>query len=205
MPRQLPFTVPVVSALAVAIGYGLLLTHATRPGDAGPRHDRLPQSVAHRLAATSGQPLLIVAAHPQCPCLPATLATLRPLLEARSGVSLKVLLFTPSSPPPAWSLARVDALCRELPPSARVDDRNGELALALGCRTSGHVLLYAPDGTLRFCGGITSGRGHVGDNPASRALAAVLAGPPAVPVETAVFGCPLQADSAPHGECCTPP
>jgi len=50
-------------------------------------------------------------------------------------------------------------------------DPLAETARSFGVHTSGQALLYAPDGTLRFAGGITSGSGHAGDNAGVDAIA----------------------------------
>lgn len=197
---------------AVAGGTGLLLTHATTAGRRGAAPDRLPADLLARLAVPPATPLLVLAAHPMCPCLPATLEQLPALLAtagAGRALALRVLVLTPSAPPPAWDAAAAAALRRALPPATTIDDRDGELARRLGMLTSGHLLLYGSDGTLRFHGGVTAGRGHRGDNPAARALARALAGAgtsATSPRETPdVFGCPLGTDSAAHGsDCCGP-
>lgn len=197
---------------AVAGGTGLLVTHATTPGHRGTPPDQLPAELLTRLAAPPATPLLLLAAHPMCPCLPATLERWHALLASTAAgntLTLRVLVLTPSAPPPAWDAAAAAALRRELPAATTIDDRDGEIAQRLGLHTSGHLLLYGSDGTLRFDGGVTAGRGHRGDNPAARALARALAGAgtrTTSPRETPdVFGCPLGTDSAAHGsDCCSP-
>lgn len=190
-------------ALMVAAGQALLLEHTTTAGDPGAPPLALPPTIASTLHWDRQQPLLLLAAHPQCPCLPATLTELRRALAASSPPTLRVLLHTPSAPPAEWDAAADAALRRALPAGALVDDRDGALAATLRLRTSGHVLLFGVDGSLRFSGGVTAGRGHEGDNRAGRTLAAQLANTGNPVATTAVFGCPLQADSAPHdGSCC---
>lgn len=190
-------------ATLVAVGQALLLEHTTVAGDPGQPPAALPRDLAAALRWDQTQPLLLLAAHPQCPCLPATLAELQRALGATAPPTLRVLVHTPSSPPPEWDAAADAALRRTLPNGAAIDDRDGALAAALGLRTSGHVLLFATDGRLRFTGGVTAGRGHQGDNRAGRTLAAMLADAGKPQASTAVFGCPLQADSPPHdGSCC---
>lgn len=190
-------------ALLVAAGQALLLEHTTTAGDPGSPPSVLPRTVATTLQWDRTRPLLLVAAHPQCPCLPATLVELRRALAAAEQPTVRVLIHTPSTPPAIWDPVAAANLRRDLPAGAAVDDRDGAMAAGLGLRTSGHVLLFAVDGTLRFTGGITAGRGHQGDNLAGRTLAEQLAGPGNPVATTAVFGCPLQADSAPHdGPCC---
>ena len=190
-------------ATLVAAGQALLLEHSTAAGDPGHPPAVLSRELAQALRWDQTQPLLLLAAHPQCPCLPATLAELQRALAGAAPPALRVLVHTPSSPPPAWDSGGDAELRRRLPAGAAIDDRDGALATALGLRTSGHVLLFAADGRLRFTGGVTAGRGHEGDNRAGRTLAAMLGDAGKPQASTAVFGCPLQADSSPHdGPCC---
>lgn len=187
----------------VGTAQGLLLEHTTTAGDPGHPLPTLPRELAERLGAEPGRPLLLLAAHPMCPCLPATLGELERVLVG-TDVPLRVLLHTPSAVPPEWDTGTECWVRTRLPSQAVRDDRDGALAQQLGLATSGHVLLYDGHGRLRFCGGITAGRGHAGANPASQRLADALddlahAGKPVV--TTAVFGCPLRADSDAH-DCC---
>jgi hypothetical protein len=62
-----------------------------------------------------------------------------------------------------------------------------------GALTSGHTVVYDPSGRLLFSGGITSARGHAGENMGSELILAQLARK-TNPQTHAVFGCPL-ADS----------
>ncbi|MCU0866998.1 MAG: hypothetical protein MUC36_24705 [Planctomycetes bacterium] len=190
----------------VAAGTTLLLLHGTTAGARGATPTMLPPPVATAVGAPAGAPLLLLAAHPQCPCLPATLEQ----LTAIDGSSplLRVLVFTPNPPPADWDPAATEYLRRLLPTGSFVADLDGQLALRLGLQTSGHLLLYGNDGTLRFDGGITMGRGHRGGNPAARSLQKALAtanGPSTSPRETPdAFGCAIGTDSAPHErDCCS--
>jgi len=57
--------------------------------------------------------------------------------------------------------------------------------------TSGDLVLYDADGRLLFHGGITSARGHSGDNLGRSAIQALLWKEPAQTASTSSFGCPL--------------
>lgn len=194
--------VPVAAVLAVVAGYCLLLAHATTPGSAGSVAPNLPAALRVRLGVAANVPVLVVAVHPQCPCLPATLAALTDVIGKDSAVALRLLVHSPRHVPAEWSGSAVDGLRRSWSAGVVVDDVDSELALALGCRTSGHVAFFAGDDRLRFDGGITESRGHAGPNAAARALAAAITGSAAEVGRTAVFGCALAADSEPHGPCC---
>ena len=62
-----------------------------------------------------------------------------------------------------------------------------------GARTSGDVVAYDAAGTLRFHGGITISRGHVGHNLGHVRVDAIVHGADAGVAETPVFGCALEA------------
>ena len=57
--------------------------------------------------------------------------------------------------------------------------------------TSGQTALYDATGNLLFSGGITSARGHEGDNDGRAAVVSLLTSDGAEERETPVFGCPL--------------
>lgn len=192
------------AAVVVGAQY-LLLTHATTPGAVGAVANELPAGLGERLQWQRTRPLLVLAAHPQCPCLPATLGELQRVLRDSPAVDLRVLIQTPTNPPPAWDAAAAAALRNQLPAHAVREDRDGAMAAAFGLTTSGHLVLYATSGARSFCGGITAGRGHAGDNEAAQALQSAIAAPTQIHATTAVFGCPLRADSPGHDSpCCKP-
>jgi hypothetical protein len=68
-----------------------------------------------------------------------------------------------------------------------------------GAQTSGQVCLFDRDGHLRYCGGITIARGHVGANSGRSAIEAMLQGEASPTRSRPVFGCPLVD---PDPSCC---
>ncbi len=61
-------------------------------------------------------------------------------------------------------------------------------------QTSGQVFLYDKSGDLMFQGGMTSSRGHVGDNDGLNALLGIIIGSMpahARPAHAPVFGCAI--------------
>lgn len=192
--------------LLVGSGLGLLLHHGVTAGTAGVAPNQLPAELATALQWSRQRPLLILCAHPQCPCLP---STIRELERARVGApnhDVRVLAYAPGTPPAEWDPVAATRLREFLPNAVHLDDRDGALASGLGALTSGHVLLYGEAGQLRFSGGVTAGRAHEGDNDAGRCLAGALRMERAISATTPVFGCPLHADEeAAHGtNCCQP-
>lgn len=197
-----PFATRAVVAgwlLSVATGVGMLLEHGTTPGAAGSAPAGLDQPLATALHWQPGAPVVVLFAHPQCPCLPSTLAELRRTLAEAPPQQLRFVVFTPGQPVAHWDPEAVLALRRDWPAATLLQDVDGVLAARFGAATSGQVLAYDPTGRLRFAGGLTAGRGHQGQNAASRSFASALRQSDRAAASSAVFGCPLCADTGCDG------
>jgi hypothetical protein len=72
-----------------------------------------------------------------------------------------------------------------------VTDADGSEARRFGAETSGHTLLFDPNGSLLFSGGITASRGHAGRNAGESAIIAAVNGKRTDRTGTPVFGCSL--------------
>ncbi len=178
----------LVSWLAlVAVGFALLLRHSSTPG----RDATATTAAGTPVTARDGQWHALLLLHPECPCSLASLAELERLM-ARLGdrLSVEVLFVDPDGMPfptssASWKRARSIARLRV--------ERDAEATLArrYGAWTSGQLILVAPDGRVAFTGGITSERGHEGDNMGSEAIASLVTGHSQAPTKTPVFGCPL--------------
>lgn len=160
------------------------------PGDAGAPPPDWP--IATTLRPDLDGPTLVMVAHPRCPCTLASLDALERLLAGASRpVRAYLLLTVPEGATPEFASGEALERARRLSGVIVVLDADGRETARFGARTSGHVLAFDADGHLRFAGGITPSRGHRGDAPGRRALAALLAGAPAVDAAP-VFGCPLE-------------
>jgi hypothetical protein len=147
-----------------------------------------------------GRPTLVMIAHPQCSCTRASLNELRRLivrfgeLKERPVVYLSVIV--PEGVGPRWTEGPVLSNAASIRDLNVVLDPGGRFAQRFGATTSGHVLLYAADGSLLFSGGITAARAHEGDAAGQEAIVAALYGRTAVAQSTPVFGCALQSGAA---------
>jgi hypothetical protein len=75
---------------------------------------------------------------------------------------------------------------------ARVErDCDGIVARRTGATTSGYAVLYDAAGRAAFRGGLTRGRGRVGESAGRRAVLSVLAGEEPESRAVPVFGCSL--------------
>ncbi len=88
-------------------------------------------------------------------------------------------------------MARVGRLATALPGGRVLRDDEGVVAGRFGAVTSGQVVFYDGSGLLRFSGGITSARGHAGENPGRTALVSLLNETGPATDRTNVFGCSL--------------
>jgi hypothetical protein len=127
---------------------------------------------------------LVMFLHPECPCSRASLAELSAIADDARGATIEVVFVDGEADGVSWRLAG------QISRVVRVVDLGGVEARRFGAMTSGHVVLYDRDGRLRFSGGITGSRGHVGDNVGARDVLAVLRGEASRPTH-AVFGCAL--------------
>ncbi len=141
---------------------------------------------------------LVLALHPECPCSEATVAQLGTLLTQLPGLDARILM---EQYPDLASRAEDSDLWRQasrLPGVTLLADTGGVEIQRFAARTSGETRLYDAAGRLRFQGGITSSRGHAGDNPGEAAIRALMKSSPSPAhlsasdlVTTPVFGCPL--------------
>jgi hypothetical protein len=176
--------------VAAATGLSVLWNYDNAPGTAAAAPSRWPS--ASVLAHTSGEPTLVVLAHPQCSCTPASLAELAEVLaRARTRPRTYVLFLKPDGFATDWVQSGLWHTAASIPGVTLVRDDEGREARRFGSATSGQTLLYDGDGALRFSGGITGSRSHAGDNAGRRSLVALLNGGQPERAATSVFGCPL--------------
>ncbi len=169
------------------------LTPGAAPGAAPqtwPANSTIPD---HR-----GRPLLLMVAHPRCPCTRASLNELRRLQARFEGLRVKPELYLslvlPEGAGPEWIDGPVMRNAASIPALHVVLDPGGRFAARLGATTSGHVLVYGGDDSLLFSGGITSARAHEGDSEGQGAIVRALYGHDPRIRDSAVYGCGLVKD-----------
>lgn len=177
------WTAGVVLALAA------LERYKATPGAVG---NTPPRFLAMGVDASPGHAKLLMFIHPKCPCSKASLSELTEVIaQTATDASVEIVFVTPAGVKPRWESTPLWELASTIPGTKVVRDEAGIRAKKLGAETSGFVLLYDGDGRLRFSGGITRSRGHLGDNSGRRALCALLAGGTHREATSPVFGCPL--------------
>lgn len=138
------------------------------------------------------RPTLLLFAHPQCPCTRATFRELNRLrAEAGNNLAVTIVFPLPAHVAPDWERGDLWSEAARMPGIRIYRDEAGTETHRFGVTTSGHVLLYANSGQLLFSGGITSSRGHEGENPGSLSIVRLMRGESSPLRQTPVFGCTL--------------
>jgi hypothetical protein len=188
----------IVWGASVCSMLGLLVAYSENPG-AMREPSRLPAS-GLPFQRDLDTPLLIMAIHPKCPWSQASIGELSRLLTRfHDKVSCTVLVVQPQSVEPAWADTSLVQAAAALPGVTIVHDVDGRFARQLGMSASGEVILYAANGTPLFYGGITSARGHSGDNPGSEAITDLLTTGKSQRHTTSVYGCSILSNSEANG------
>jgi hypothetical protein len=175
---------------ALAYGMQVLFKYETTPGSSGPLTSSWPPgSIVSR---QPDKPMLLMVAHPHCPCTRASIAELAKVMaHAPDGVGATVLFVKPSGAAADWDDTDLRRSAAAIPGVTVQTDENGIEAARFGAQTSGHTLVFDRKGNLLFSGGITATRGHEGDNAGENAALAALRQQAPDRSRTAVFGCPL--------------
>jgi hypothetical protein len=183
----------VAWAAVTATGLGVLWRYENKPGTAATSPTKWPSE--SRIQRATDRPTLIMLAHPHCPCTRATIEELNKLMaQAEGRVSAYVLFLKPTGSSTDWEKTDLWQSAARIPGVNVVADDNGIEAHRFHAATSGQTALYDTDGRLIFSGGITSARGHEGDNAGRAAIVSLLNNRETVATETAVYGCPLYSD-----------
>jgi hypothetical protein len=177
-------------ACLVGVGVKHLSSYATTPGEQEAAPPTWP--VETSLAPTSGRSTLVMFVHPKCPCSRASLSELNLIMNADDDhASAFVVFLRPSGVAADWERTDTWESAGIIPRATRIVDRDGAEARRFGALTSGHVVLYDPDGHLQYAGGITESRGHAGNNVGRETVLELLANGAAAHHGHSVFGCPL--------------
>ena len=184
-------TIMTLWVLVVGAGTVFLWGYENAPGvKSSPTPAAFP--AVSGILRDGARPTLLMFAHPHCPCTRASLAELSRLMTvARGRVSARVLFIKPAGAGAGWVESDLWASAAAIPGVRVAADEGGREAARFGAGTSGLTLLYGADGRLLFSGGVTSARGHEGDNAGRDALVGLLANEKGEAAETPVFGCQL--------------
>jgi hypothetical protein len=171
-------------------GLVVLSIYATSPGPVQSPPSDWPDNNAIQLS--KGGPTLVLFAHPHCPCTRATLAELERIVASGLGaLDPWIVFYKPAGADDGWIHTDLRTAAAAIPSVHLIEDVDGRLACLFHATTSGHAMLYDEHGKLVFQGGITSARGHEGDNDGRSAIQSYLQDKVSTGVHTPVFGCPI--------------
>jgi len=194
---QSPWLVALGGALwlvLLLVGFKFLWAYELTPGQAALSGPAWPSNSVVQLDGQRAN--LLVFAHPRCPCTRATITELEQIiLHSRDRIKVTVFFYMPSDETADWPHTGIWDAASHLPGVTVRADKDGQMARLFGAQTSGQVLLYDAHGQQIFSGGITSARGHVGDNLGRDNIIALTLGEFALTNKTTVYGCSLLAPS----------
>lgn len=180
--------------LVVCVGVTQLWRYSNAPGDVQEPPSIWPTQSG--IARSSERATLLVFVHPYCPCTRATLGELERLLTDADGgqrVEAFAVFMKPESSTSEWEQSDLWRKAVAIPGVTAIPDEGMVECERFRAQTSGLTLLYDRHGALRFHGGITSSRGHEGDNVGRNTILSLLLDR-TVPIDHApVFGCCLQS------------
>jgi hypothetical protein len=118
------------------------------------------------------------------------------MAQAQNRVTAYVLFLKPLDSSDNWEKTDLWQDAADIPGVTVISDNEGVEARRFHAVTSGQTVLYDAKGHLLFSGGITSSRGHSGDNAGRSAIVSLLNAGDAERTETYVFGCELYKPSS---------
>lgn len=179
-------------AAVIALGFVVLIDYQNAPGQPAAPPADWPTSSALDPGPTSRGTIVVLFAHPRCPCTRATLGELERLLRhVRGKVAVHAVFVRPKAYDRAWVQDDLWQRAAAMPHVQVTQDTGGEEARRFGAFTSGQVLYYDAHRQLQFAGGITGSRGHEGNNKGRQALLQWIRHGRAERSSTFVFGCAL--------------
>ncbi len=191
-PKRIRLLLPVTMLWLATVGCGLWLLwgYENTPGVAAQPPGDWPTD--SRLQRAPDRATLVMLAHPHCPCTRASIGELAQLMaHAQGRVTAYVLFLKPAGFADDWEQTDLWQSAARIPGVTALIDDDGAEAQRFHAATSGQTILYNAAGRLQFSGGITSARGHAGDNAGRSAIVALVNAGAAQQTETSVFGCPL--------------
>ena len=180
---------------AVATGLGLLTDYSAQPGEIGESPKTWPTESP--ISRNKDGFTVLIAVHPRCPCTRATVDELEGVLaKSETAPRTIALIFEPLDEDSIdtneeFSRTSISAKLSKLPGVELIADPGSLIAQSFGAMTSGHTLVYSPDGSLVYSGGLTPTRAHTGPNTGSSTLTSLFNGDQPIAQLAPVYGCPL--------------
>lgn len=188
---------------AVAGGFVWMVRYESRPSVAGVASSDWPDNP--QIENDDPLPVLVMFAHPKCPCTRASVGELSRLMADCQGlVRAYVAIIEPPRVEDGWSDTVLRSTAEKIPGVQVIIDKDAELARTFHAETSGETFFYV-NGQLRFHGGITVSRGHRGENAGRSSIAQILHGSfehanAKAVCQSPVYGCALHDSISPPNE-----
>lgn len=130
--------------------------------------------------------------HPHCTCSKASLYELARIQEqTTSRPRIRIWFVRPQGVPDGWEQGFLWDLAIRFFGDVVESDPAGKQARKWRVFTSGTLIVHNPHGQVVFYGGITRGRGLLGDNDGERIVRDLLTREKSAPKTCPVYGCPL--------------
>jgi len=187
----------LVWVVAIFAGFTALWRYKSTPGRIASAH---PETwpAASVLPHPADRAVLVMFAHPHCPCTQASISELARLMAHLPGrLRADVVMMRPEGMSGAWERTSLWDRAAAIPDVTVVDDAEGREAARFHAATSGLTLVYDHGGELLFAGGITASRGHEGDSFGRRRIVSLLTTGTADRRTSPVFGCALFQEGGP--------
>lgn len=182
-------------AASIFWGGRMLLNYENAPGARGNPPPTWPSE--SRIVRPRNRFFLVMFLHPDCPCSQASVTELARLMAKLQGHLASAVVFgRPASDERSVRAGSLWKRVAAIPEIAELYDEQGIEIGHFGGWTSGEAMLFDLDGRLLFHGGMTSARGHEGDNAGSDAIIRLVRGESRAMANTAVFGCSLRNPGA---------
>lgn len=176
--------------ISVCTGMYFLVQYNTFPCATGNPPSKWPPNSS--LVQSKDLPTLILFAHPKCPCTRATINELAIIMaQNKNKVNAYAYFYKPLGYPDSWTKSDTWNKIQSIPGVTPKIDTNGKETKLFKAQTSGHVLLYNKNNDLIFSGGITSSRGHEGNNTGRKAVVEAIKGNLTKKVFTNIYGCKI--------------
>ncbi len=181
---------------AVGVGTWLVWQYAGTPGLGASGAENWPQGT--NIQQAPREDTLVMFCHPHCPCSRASIAELaRIVAQSKQPPAIWVVFYKPGFAGTDWTQTDLWSSAAEIPGAHLMVDSDGREARRFHATTSGQTFLYSPAGTLLFAGGVTSSRGHEGDNPGRGAIVDLINAGDSMCRSTPVYGCPIAETTQP--------
>lgn len=174
----------------IVAGLIVLLKYENKPGSSLAAPAEWPSN--SKIQRNKNYPTMVMLAHPHCPCTRASIRELAHLMtEVNGQLTAYVLFVKPEIFSTEWEKTDLWESASLIPGVRVMKDDAGIEARRFHALTSGGTVLYDQNGKLLFSGGITSARGHEGDNAGRSAIVSLIQTGEANQRHTEVFGCAL--------------